>query len=70
MSICFTKFVTLAHPPNPKPTTNTQITMKAFTRYIAAQLGMKNGGFSAAFYNKQKKKRYSISVEKKKYKRN
>ena len=43
------KFVILAQPPNPKPTTKTQITMNAFTAYTAVQLGRKKGGFSAAF---------------------
>lgn len=44
------KFVILAHPPNPNPTTKTHTTINAFKIYIAVQLGMKNGGFSAAFY--------------------
>jgi hypothetical protein len=47
--------VTLAHPPNPNPTIRTQTTTKAFNTYIAVQLGIKNGGFSAAFYKKDPK---------------
>lgn len=43
------KLVMLAHPPNPKPTTNTHPTTNMFTAYIPVQLGRKNGGFSAAF---------------------
>jgi hypothetical protein len=39
----------LAHPPNPKPTTSTHTTTKAFITYMAVQLGIKGGGFSAAF---------------------
>lgn len=31
--------------------------MKAFNTYIAVQLGMKNGGFSAAFYKKNPKQK-------------
>ena len=57
--------VTLAHPPNPNPTIRTQITTKAFNTYIAAQLGKKNGGFSAAFYKKKSKKEKSRTIEKK-----
>ena len=43
------KFDILAHPPNPKPTTSTHTTINAFNTYMAVQLGMKKGGFSAAF---------------------
>jgi hypothetical protein len=42
----------LAHPPNPKPTTSTHTTTKVLTTYMAVQLGMKKGGFSAAFCQK------------------
>lgn len=52
------KFVMLAHPPNPNPTTNTHTTINAFTMYIAVQLGRKNGGFSAAFCTKEVEKDY------------
>jgi len=40
----------LAHPPNPNPTTKTHTTINALNTYIAVQLGIKKGGFSAAFY--------------------
>jgi hypothetical protein len=50
------KLVILAHPPNPNPTTNTHITMNALKIYIAVQLGMKKGGFSAAFYKNNNNK--------------
>ena len=50
-SIWWTKFVMLAHPPNPKPTTSVQTTTKMFKRYTATQLLLRNGGgFSTAFY--------------------
>ena len=51
VSTCLTKLVMLAHPPNPKPTTKTQPTTKMLMAYMAVQLGMKEGGFSAAFCN-------------------
>jgi len=49
------KLVMLAHPPNPNPTTKTHTTMNALNTYIAVQLGMKIGGFSAAFYKTKSK---------------
>lgn len=50
------KFAMLAHPPNPKPTTVTHTTTNALSTYIAVQLGMKNGNFSAAFWKEKKNK--------------
>jgi len=49
VSTCLMKLDILAHPPNPKPTTSTHTTINAFNAYMAVQLGMKKGGFSAAF---------------------
>jgi hypothetical protein len=40
------KFVTLAHPPHPIPITMIHMHTNMFTRYTAAQLGRKKGGFS------------------------
>lgn len=68
MSTWRTKLVTLAHPPKPNPTIRTQTTTKAFKTYIAVQLGMKNGGFSAAFYKKNPKQK-SRTIDERKGKR-
>lgn len=43
------KLMTLAHPPNPNPTTIVHTTTNVFSKYIAVQLPTHLGGFSTAF---------------------
>lgn len=51
VSIWCTKFVTLAHPPNPNPTTKTHTTTNTLIVYVPIHLPTNFGGCSTAFCN-------------------